>query len=115
MRPEVLAGMSKSCCWAIDLVVVTPLIVTLQKTWLSGYLPLVRFRNLNIITFCAAGMLVESQNVVVELGAVGPAWEPQAARVVAIVSSAAMRVVVSAGIWVSSLVRNAGLRDARNP
>src|ERR1035437_9133793 len=35
----------------------------LQKTWLSGYLPLVRLRNLNVITFLATGMLDVSQKI----------------------------------------------------
>ena len=53
--------MSKSGCSAIECVCVTPLILTLQKTWASSYCPFVRFRNLNIITFCAGGMLLASQ------------------------------------------------------
>src|SRR4051794_4300617 len=65
--------MSKKGCSAIEWVSVTPLILTLQNTRLSGYLPFVRFRNLNIMTFLAAGMLLASQNSPLDVtGPTGP-------------------------------------------
>src|SRR4051812_14914401 len=54
--------MSYVGCSAIEWSSVTPACLKLQKTSLSLYFPLVRFRNLNIMTFLAAGMPLVSQN-----------------------------------------------------
>src|SRR5882672_4855359 len=61
MRPDAFAGMSYVGSSAIEWVSLTLPFLKLQYTSLSWYLPFVRFRNLNIITFLAAGMLLGSQ------------------------------------------------------
>src|ERR1700733_401092 len=61
MRPDAFAGMSYVGLSAIEWVSLTSPFLKDQYTSLSWYLPFVRFRNLNIITFLAAGMLLGSQ------------------------------------------------------
>src|SRR5262245_31139524 len=106
MRPAELAGMSKNGCSAIECVCFTPLIVTLQNTCASSYLPLVRLRNLNIITFCAAGMLLASQKPTGGVG-VGAAGVPVAVRV-----AVAVGVRVGVLTWVGVRVAVAVLVGA---
>ncbi len=62
MRVELMPGESKVDCSASEWVslIVAPVADVpriCQKTWLSGYLPLVALTNFSVITCVAAGML----------------------------------------------------------
>src|SRR5689334_6131789 len=54
--------MSYIGCSAMECVSEIEPLLKLQYTSLSAYLPFVRLRNLNIMTFCAAGIPLGSQN-----------------------------------------------------
>src|ERR1700743_2469083 len=61
MRPELLAGMSYVAWSAIEWSSEMLPFLKLQYTSASEYLPFVRFRNTNVMTFVAAGMGPVSQ------------------------------------------------------
>src|SRR6478752_379824 len=105
MRPAELAGMSKSACSAIECVCFTPLIDTLQNTCASSYWPLVRFRNLNIITFCAGGMLLGSQKPTGDVGVAvgGVLVAVRVAVAVGVLVGVAVAVRVAVAVLVGAL------------